>query len=56
MIFEISELGIDDSKSGEHDRFTYRIVTYAKELTSVYIYHSTGEGFNTSLSGFITHT
>ena len=38
-------LYVNDSKSGEDDRFTCRIVTFAKELTSVYICYSTGEWF-----------
>ena len=37
-------------------RFTCRIVTYVEELVSVYICYSTGDWFNTPLSGFITST
>ena len=38
-------------------RYTPRTVSYAKELTSVYICYSQGNGFNTRLSMFyILHT
>ena len=38
------------------DEFACRIVTYAEELASIHICYSTGDWFNTPLSGFITST
>ena len=38
------------------DEFSCIIVTYAEELASIYICHSSGNWFNTPLFGFITST
>ena len=38
------------------NEFICRIVTYTEELTSIYICYSTGDWFNTPLSGLITST
>ena len=57
MTFEISELEmLTIQKVGKMIGSLVGFITYAKELTSIYICYSTGDWFNTSLSGFITST
>ena len=54
VTFEIYELGIRRFfEAGRIIRSTSRTVSYAKELTSVYICYTQGNGFSTPLCGLL---